>query len=318
MSAPHSGDSRKVVLAALGGNVLIALAKIVAATLSGSAAMLAEGVHSVADTANQALLLVGMGLSARENRERYPFGRAMETYFWAFVVALMLFTLGGAFAIYEGVHRLLAPPREPESLVVSVVVLFISLAIEGTSFSVAAREFNRARQGRSIRSALFEGRDPTIAIVLLEDSAAVVGLAIALVAVAVSAFTGSNVADAVGSLAIGVLLCGVGVVLALETHGLLIGESATPEMRERAFTLVRETPGVDDVTQMLTMHLGPETVILALKVRFQRHTRVEDVERITDDLEARVRAEIPQMKKIFVEADGHYDESRDPSVPPPA
>jgi cation diffusion facilitator family transporter len=278
--------------------------------------MVAEGLHSVADTANQALLLVGMGLSVKENRERYPFGRAMETYFWAFIVALLLFTLGGAFAIYEGVHRLLEPPAEHGSVVVSVVVLVISLAIEGTSFSVAAREFAHSRRGRSVRATLFESRDPTIAIVLLEDSAAVVGLTVALAAVGISAATGNVIWDAIGSLVIGALLCGVGVVLAYETHGLLIGESATPEARARALDIVRSTPGVDAVTQMLTMHLGPDTVVLALKVRFRRDATIEDVERTTDAIEERVRVEMPEMKKIFVEADGHYDESLDPSVRP--
>jgi cation diffusion facilitator family transporter len=312
MSAP--GDSRKVVLAALGGNVLIAVAKLVAAGLSGSAAMLAESAHSLADTGNQGLLLLGMGLSRREDSERFPFGRAMETYFWAFVVSLMLFSVGGAFAIYEGIHKLLGPPREPGSPLFSIVVLVVSLAIETASFLVAAREFNRLRRGRPIREALLKGRDPTIPIVLLEDTGAVIGLIVALSAILVSGATGSGVADGIGSLVIGILLCGIGLVLALKTHGLLIGEGATREMRERALQVVRATPGILDVTQMLTMHLGPDTVVLALKVRFDRRSTIEDVERITNLMEAKVREQIPEMKKIFVEADGDYDGSRDPSM----
>ena len=168
-----SGDPRKVVIAALGSNALIALSKFVAAALSGSAAMLAEATHSLADTANQALLLVGMRLSSRTNPERYPLGRASERYFWAFVVSLMLFLLGGLFAIYEGVHKLVGPHEKPGNLVVSVVVLLISLALEGVSFFVASKEFSRGRGGRSIRDALFDGRDPTIPLVLLEDTGAV-------------------------------------------------------------------------------------------------------------------------------------------------
>lgn len=312
MSAP--GDSRKVVLAALGGNVLIAVAKLVAAGLSGSAAMLAESAHSLADTGNQGLLLLGMGLSRKEDPERFPFGRAMETYFWAFVVSLMLFSVGGAFAIYEGIHKLFGPPQEPGSSLFSIVVLVISLAIEATSFLVAAREFNRHRRGRSIREALLSGRDPTIPIVLLEDTGALIGLIVALSAVLVSGATGSGVADGIGSLVIGVLLCGIGLVLALKTHGLLIGEGVTREMRERTLEVVRATPGVLDVTQMLTMHLGPDTVVLALKVRFDRGATIEDVERITNSMEAKVREQIPEMKKIFVEADGDYDGSRDPAM----
>jgi cation diffusion facilitator family transporter len=312
MSAP--GNSRKVVLAALGGNVLIAVAKLAAAVLSGSAAMLAEGVHSLADTGNHGLLLLGMGLSRKEDRERFPFGRAMETYFWAFIVSLLLFSLGGAFAIYEGVHKLTGPPHEPGSAFVSIAVLVVSLGIEGASFSVAFSEFNRTRRGRSIRKALLAGRDPTIPIVLLEDAGAVIGLFVALASVLVSRATGSGVADGVGSVVIGVLLCAIATVLARETHGLLIGEGVTPEMRDRALGLVRGTPGVVDVTQMLTMHLGPDTVVLALKVRFDRGSVLEDVERITNLLEERVRAEIPEMKKIFVEADGEYDSTLDSAM----
>jgi cation diffusion facilitator family transporter len=233
------------------------------------------------------------------------------------VVALLLFSLGGVFAILEGIHRLQGAPTKPESPFLSVAVLIISLAIEGTSFFVAAREFNRSRKGRSIRKALFEGRDPTISVVLLEDTGAVIGLSVALVAVGLSAVTKSSLFDALGSLVIGVLLCGIGLVLALETHGLLIGESATPEMREQALLAIQQTPGVERVTQMLTMHLGPDTVVLALKVRFDDGATLADVERITNDIEERVRADVPEMKKIFVEADGHYDASKDPATSRP-
>lgn len=301
------------MLAALTGNLLIAIAKFVAAAMSGSAAMLAEGVHSIADTANQALLLVGMSLSTRDD-PRFPMGRAGERYFWAFVVALMLFLLGGVFALYEGVKKFYAPASHGSSMGVSLAVLVVALAIEGASFSVAVREFQRARGSGSLRNALFHGRDPTIPIVLLEDTGAVVGLLIALASVLVTWVTGSAVADAVGSLGIGIVLCGVGLLLAFETHALIIGRGATPEVRERALAVIRGTPGVDDVTQMLTLHLGPDTILLALKVRFFREASVRDVERVTNDIEERVRAEVPEMKRIFVEADGVYDSSLDPAL----
>lgn len=312
MSAPGAGDSRKVVLAALTGNLLIAVAKFVAAAMSGSAAMLAEGVHSVADTANQALLLLGMSLSNKDD-PRFPMGRAGERYFWAFVVALMLFLLGGVFALYEGVKKLSGHTSHGASMGVSVAVLVVSLVIEGGSFSVAAREFRRARGSRSLRDALFHGRDPTIPMVLLEDTGAVVGLLIALASVLVTWVTGSGVADAVGSLGIGIVLCGIGLLLAFETHGLIIGEGATPEVRAKALGVIRATPGVDEVTQMLTLHLGPDTILLALKVRFRPDATVRDVEEVTNDIEERVRAEIPEMKRIFVEADSVYDSALDPA-----
>jgi len=314
MGAPGKGDPRKVVLAALLGNAGIAVAKFVAAWLSGSITMLAEGVHSVADTANQALLLVGMGLSKKLDPERYPLGRAKERYFWAFIVSLMLFFMGGVYAVYEGVHKLGARPEAHGSPLVAVIVLVVSLGLESGSFFVAMREFNKARAGRPFYEALFRGKDPTIPVVLLEDTGAVLGLAIALVAVVTTWLSGSQAADAVGSIAIGVLLCVIGLTLARDTRSLLIGESATPETRRRALELARSTPGVADVTQLLSMHLGPDTVILALKVRFSPGIAVEEVERITDAIEDRIRNEMPQMTRIFVEADSDYDAKLDPEV----
>lgn len=309
-----SGDPRKVVVAALGSNALIALSKFVAAALSGSAAMLAEATHSLADTANQALLLVGMKLSSRTDPDRYPLGRASERYFWAFVVSLMLFLLGGLFAIYEGVHKLVGPHEKPGNLLASAIVLVISLALEGASFTVASREFSRGRGGRSVREALFDGRDPTIPLVLLEDTGAVIGLGIALASIVITWFTGSTAPDAIGSLAIGVLLCAIGLSLAFETHGLLIGEGVTREVKDRALAIIRATPGVEGVTQFLSLHLGPDTILLALKIRFRRGALVEEVEQVTNTIEERVRGAMPEMKKIFVEADGAYDGALDPAM----
>ena len=314
MAGHGSGNARKVVIAALGGNALIAVSKLVAAGLSGSAAMLAEGVHSLADTANQGLLLVGMALAVRHDPVRFPLGRAKEQYFWAFVVSLMLFLLGGVFAIYEGLHKIASPHGAPGSVGISLGVLAVSLGLEGASFLVAAREFQKSRRGRPLREALFHGRDPTIPVVLLEDAGAVAGLLIAIAAVGATWITGNPVIDGIGSVVIGVLLCTIGLTLAFETHALIIGEAATPEMRARALDVISGTPGVEQVTQMLTMHLGPQTILLALKVRFRRGAIVEEVERVTNLIEERVRAEIPEMKRIFVEPDGDYDGALDPEL----
>jgi cation diffusion facilitator family transporter len=308
-----AGDSRKVVVAALVGNGAIAVAKLVAAYFSGSIAMLAEGAHSIADSANQALLLVGMGLSLRREPERFPFGRSKERYFWAFVVALVLFFLGGVFAIYEGIHKL-GDPHAPRSHLATLIVLLVSIGFEAASFTVALREFNKGRGSRTFFTALFHEKDPTIPIVLLEDIGAMLGLVIAIVAVGLSWLLDSAVADAIGSIVIGTLLCSIGSVLVYQTHGLLIGEAATPEMRARALEIVRATDGVEAVTQLLTMHLGPDTIVLALKVRFAPGSTLEEIERITDDIEERVRRELPAMKKIFVEADSDYDATLDPEA----
>jgi cation diffusion facilitator family transporter len=297
---------QKVVLAAMSGNAAIMLAKAVAAMLSGSVAMLAEAVHSLADTANQALLLLGAHLGKKSDPVRYPLGRATEVYFWAFVVAMMLFLLGGVFAVYEGVHKLLVPPHEAPALLLPLIVLGISMACEGASFAVAYREFKRQRGSRALRVALFAGKDPTVPIVLLEDTGALLGLVLATAAVVTTWLTGSHLPDALGSIAIGLLLCTIGILLARDTKSLLIGEGATEEARRQALAAIQRTPGVVAVTQMLTYHLGPDTVLLALKVRFAPDLSVAEVEQAVDDLEARVRTQVPIMKRIFVEPDGDY------------
>jgi cation diffusion facilitator family transporter len=301
-----SHGNQKVVLAALSGNAVITLAKFVAALVSGSVAMLAESVHSLADTANQALLLLGNHLGKKSDPVRHPLGRATEIYFWAFVVAMMLFLLGGVFAIYEGVHKLMAPPEKPGSPLLPLLVLGIAMLCEAMSFFVAFREFRKQKGNRPIREALFAGKDPTVPIVLLEDTGALLGLSLALVAVIASWLTGSQLPDAIGSIFIGILLCVIGFLLARDTKSLLIGEGATPEHRQLALAAIEGTKGVQSVTQMLTLHLGPETVLLALKVRFAPQLTVPDVEKVIDELEARVRERVPIMKRIFVEPDGDY------------
>lgn len=311
----HGGEgAKKVVLAALAGNLGIAVAKFVAAKLSGSTAMLAEGVHSLADTGNQALLLVGMSLSQQAKPDLYPLGREKESYFWAFIVALLLFFVGGVFAVYEGVHKLFAEPEASGSAWIPLAVLGVSLAMEGGSFYVASKEFNKSRGNLSFFEALFRGKDPTVPVVLLEDTAAMCGLAIAFISIGTSWLTHSALPDALGSILIGVLLCGVGILLARDTRSLLLGEGVVPEVRAKTIALVEGTEGVVKVTQFLSMHLGPEAIVLALKVRFRAQMLVEEVERVIDDIEARVRTDQPSMKKIFIEPDSDYDESRDAAL----
>ena len=316
MKSHSKSDAHKVVLAALLGNLGIAIAKFVAAWLSGSTAILAEGVHSLADTGNQALLLVGMGLAKQQRPQLYPLGRDKESYFWAFIVALLLFFVGGVFAVYEGLHKLFAREEAHGSLLIPLGVLAVSLLMEGGSFLVAFKEFNKSRRGAGFFSALFASKVPTIPVVLLEDTAAVCGLVIAFSAIGISALTHNPMADAIGSIIIGVLLCSVGLLLARYTRSLLLGEGVTPQVREKTLGIVEGTPGVLKVTQFLSMHQGPEAVILALKVRFAPKMLVEDVERVIDDIEARVRAEVPEMSKIFVEPDSDYDAERDLSLRP--
>jgi cation diffusion facilitator family transporter len=302
-----SADTRKVVVAALAGNVAIALCKFAAAYLSRSTATLAEAVHSLADTGNQALLLIGMRLAARPADDRFAFGRATEKYFWPFVVALMLFSVGGAFAVFDGTSHLLHPVEETGSRWWSYGVLGVSLLFEAMSFRVAYGEFKVMRGDRPWRQALLETRDPTIPLVLAEDTTALIGLTLALVAVLLSGLTGQAFWDPLGSVLIGLLLCGVAIVLARLTHGLLIGESAAPEDQQKVIEFTESTPGVVKVTQLLSMHLGPDVVLVALKVAFRPGAPVEEVEDTTNAIERKIRDAMPHMRKIFIEADSKGD-----------
>jgi len=299
--------SKRVVYAALAGNAGIALAKFVAAFVTGSPSTLSEAVHSVADTGNQALLLVGLSLSRRPASIKHPFGRSRESYFWPLIVAVMLFVVGGVVAFYEGSHTLRHLGRENRahhgSAAWSLGVLLFSFALEAYSFSVAYREFKKTSRGQRWLRVIRESRDPTIPTVLLEDSAALLGLVLALLGVGLSAWTGTRLFDALGSLLIGTVLCGVAGLLAYETHGLLIGEGITEADRRGVVEILNAADEVIEVREILSMHHGPEDVILALKLAFKRGMPVDRIEATIDELEARIRARLPHMTKIFIEPD---------------
>jgi cation diffusion facilitator family transporter len=303
----QGADSKKVVIAALAGNLAIATCKFGAAFLSGSTATLAEAVHSLADTGNQGLLLVGMRLAARPPDARFPFGRSGEKYFWPFVVALMLFSVGGAFAVYDGVEHVLHPARDQGSRLWSYGVLGVSLLMEAMSFKVAWGEFKVLAKGRPWLLAVKEARDPTIPLVLAEDTTALIGLTIAFFAVLASDLTGQAFWDPVGSIFIGFLLAIVAVALARITHGLLIGASADPEDEGQALEITEGTPGVERVTQLLTFHVGPDVAILSMKIAFRKGMLVEEVEETINEIERRIRARMSTMRKIFIEVDAHGD-----------
>lgn len=308
MSDKHEqADSKKVVIAALAGNLAIAACKFGAAFLSGSTATLAEAVHSLADTGNQGLLLVGMRLAAKPPDAKFPFGRSGEKYFWPFVVALMLFSVGGAFAVYDGAIHIIHPVRESGSRWWSYGVLGISLAFEAMSFKVAWGEFKVLAKGRHWLTAVREARDPTIPLVLAEDTTALVGLTIAFFAVLVSDLTGQHFWDPLGSVLIGLLLAGVAVALARLTHSLLIGASADPEDEGQALEITEGVDGVDRVTQLLTFHVGPDVAILSMKIAFRKGMLVEEVEDTINEIERRIRAQMTTMRKIFIEVDAHGD-----------
>ncbi|MCL2724743.1 MAG: cation diffusion facilitator family transporter [Polyangiaceae bacterium] len=300
-------DSKKVVIAALLGNLAIASCKFGAAFLSGSTATLAEAVHSLADTGNQGLLLIGIHLAAAPPDDHFPFGRSGEKYFWPFVVALMLLSVGGAFAVYDGILHMIHPVRLPGARFWSYAVLGMSMLFEALSFRVAWKEFRVLAKGRPWIRAVREARDPTIPLVLAEDTTALIGLSIALVAVFVSDITGQAFWDPLGSVFIGLLLATVAILLARNTHALLIGSSADPEEQGQALYLTEGVDGVERVTQILTFHVGPDVAILALKVAFKETMAAQAIEECINEIERRVRAELPVMRKIFIEVDAHGD-----------
>lgn len=308
------GDPVKVIKAALYANFAIAIVKFIAAYLSSSTATLAEAVHSVADTGNQALLLMGVRLALKTD-DRFSFGRAGERYFWPFIVAILLFSVGGAFALYEGIHKTVHPSAPDLSKfwslrggpLASLVVLGVSMVFETISCRIALKEFRLSSKGKPLRKALFEGKDPTIPLVLMEDIAALAGLVLAFIAVALSAWTGNGIWDGLGSITIGLLLMAVATVIAKDAHSLIIGERATPEMEDQVQLITEASAGVLGVTQLLTLHLGPDFIILAMKVAFKKGSSVEEVESITDEIEKSIRAKVPEMKKIFIEPDSDGD-----------
>lgn len=320
MSGHGEGNNLRVVIAALIGNLLIAISKFVAAFFSGSIATLAEAVHSVADTANQVLLVVGLRRAEKPATHLHPFGHAVESYFWPFMVSILIFLLGGAFALYEGVHdlmRLLSGEHEHEhgSRLWSYGVLGVSFLFESYSCSVAYAEFKKTKGQLSFREALMRSKDPTIPVVLAEDTAALFGLGIALLAVLLSDVTGWSGWDAIGSTLIGLVLGFVAYFLASRTHSLLLGEAASVEDRHKVEAIAPTVPGVRKVTQLLSMHLGPKNVILALKVAFDPTLDMAGLEQAIDALETRIRGELPQMRYIFVEPDGDYAVTLDPDRP---
>jgi cation diffusion facilitator family transporter len=296
-----TGGGTRAIVAALAANLGIAAAKFVGFTITGSSSMLAESAHSLADSGNQALLLIGGRTARRSADERHPFGYGRDRYFYAFLVALVLFTLGSLFSLYEGVHKV-QHPEELESPGIAIGILLVAIVLEGFSLRTAVVESNRVRGNASWVQFIRRAKAPELPVVLLEDTAALLGLVFALTGVSMAAATGNGVWDGVGTLAIGVLLAVVAVILIIETKSLLVGESATPDAIDRIrAALVGE--GVDRVIHLRTMHLGPDELLVAAKIAMPRTTSLERVATAIDAAERRVRAAEPVARVIYLEPD---------------
>jgi cation diffusion facilitator family transporter len=295
-----SGGS-KAVIAALAANLGIAVIKFVAFLLTMSSSMLAESVHSLVDSGNQGLLLLGGHRAKQAATPEHPFGYGRNRYVYGFLVALVLFSVGGLFALYEGVHKI-AEPHHIDSPAIAIVVLVIAIGLESWSFRTAIRESRTLKGTSSWVQFIRHAKVPELPVVLLEDCAALIGLACAMVGVGLSALTHQPVWDGIGTLAIGVLLIVVAVILVIETKSLLLGESASPAANSRiANALVGE--GILRVIHLRTMHLGPEELLVGAKVSLEPQARLADVARAIDAAEARVRAVEPAARVIYLEPD---------------
>ncbi|MBF6145190.1 cation diffusion facilitator family transporter [Nocardia sp. 852002-20019_SCH5090214] len=297
-----AGGGKKAIFAALSANAGIAVAKFVGAAITGSGSMLAEAVHSVADTGNQGLLLLGQKRAEQEADDLHPFGYGRNRYFYSFVVALVLFSLGSMYAIYEGVHKI-QHPEELTSPAVAIVILGIAAALEGYSFMTAMRESSPLREGASWWRFIRNSRSPELPVVLLEDTGALIGLLIALVAVVLTVVTDNAIWDGIGTLGIGVLLGVIAVVLIVEMKSLLIGEGATPAQDAAIRANLVDGERIDRVIHLRTEYLGPEEMLVAAKVSIVPGLEIADIATAIDDAEARVRAAVPAARVMYIEPD---------------
>lgn len=299
MAQTHS--SRIVIYAALIGNLLIAITKFVASSITGSSAMLSEAIHSVVDTGNQGLLLWGIKRARQPADTAHPFGYGMELYFWTFVVAILIFAVGAGVSLYEGIHKLHAtePIRSP---VINYIVLGLAMVFEGVAWTIAYRAFNRQRGTRGLFQAIRRSKDPTVFTVLFEDSAAMLGLIFAFIGVACSQYFGNVVFDALASIGIGLILAVTAAVLAYESKGLLIGEAASAAVIRDIREIINRSKDVLSINEILTMHFGPRDILLNLSLDFVDGISATRVEDAISELEQEIKSKSPEITRVFIEA----------------
>ncbi|MFY9227249.1 MAG: cation diffusion facilitator family transporter [Blastocatellia bacterium] len=297
-----ASSSKKAIYAALVGNFLIAITKFVAAFFTSSSAMLSEGIHSMVDTGNQVLLLYGLKKAQKPPDENFPFGHGKEIYFWSFVVAILIFALGSGISIYEGINHLL----DPESVTnpyINYLVLSFGLIFEGIAWFLAFKEFSKQKGKLGYFEAVRKGKDPTLFLVLFEDSAAMLGLAIAFLGILLDQITGSSYFDGTASVLIGLVLGGTAVLLAYETKGLLIGESANKEVVQKIREIVSSYKEISYIHEVLTMHMGPEYILVTISADFTDAVSSLEVETLISKMDSQIKQTFPEVKKVFIEAE---------------
>jgi len=296
-------SSRKLVIyAALAGNALIAIMKFIAAFITGSSVMFSEGIHSVVDTGNQMLLLYGLKQAKKPADDRFPFGHGKEIYFWSFIVAIMIFAVGAGVSIYEGIHRILNP-TPLENIMVIYIVLSLAMIFEGAAWFFAFKEFKQAKGKWGYIEAVQRSKDPSIFVVLFEDSAAMLGLLVALLATFLTQLTGNLYLDGIASIIIGLILAATAMWLAFETKSLLIGESANIHVVNGIRKLARTYDKIEHVNEVLTMHMGPEFILVNISVEFKDAATATEIEETVSQLDAAIKNEYENVKRIFIEGE---------------
>ena len=300
-----SSGPKKVIYAALAGNAAIAITKFIAAAVTGSSAMLAEAFHSVVDTSNQLLLLWGIKRASRPADEQFPLGHGREVYFWSFMVAILIFAVGAGVSFYEGIKHLL-DPHPVEHVAINYVVLAIAAVFEGGAWWFAWRTFRASKGDRSYFEAIRRCKDPTLFIVLLEDSAALLGLTVAFIGIGLGQVSGNPYFDGGASVLIGLILCVVACWLARETKGLLIGEAADPEVQRRIREIVSSHSGIKRINELITMHMGPQDVLVTMSIDFADDLSGNAVESAAADLNREIKHSLPQVRRVFIEAESWF------------
>lgn len=297
-AAAHAG-SRKVIYAAILGNLLIAATKFIAALFTGSSAMLSEGVHSLVDTGNGGLLLYGLRRAAKPADTSHPLGHGRELYFWSFVVALLVFAVGAGVSFYEGLMHILEP--EPvENPLINYVVLGFAMLFEGTSWYIALKEFRQAKGNLGYVEAVRESKDPSVFTVLFEDTAALLGLIVAFIGISAAQLLNMPELDGVASVAISIILAATAIFLARETKGLLMGEAALPEVEQQILDIANRDPAVQTANGVLTVHMGPRQIVAGLSVEFEDHMPAPEIEACVQRIETALRTANPDIVTLFV------------------
>ena len=297
-----ASGSKKVIIAALVGNTLVAVTKFAAALISGSSAMLSEGIHSLVDTGNQILLLHGLKQAKKPPDETFPFGHGKEIYFWSFIVAMLIFALGGGVSLYEGIRHL-QHPLPISNLLTNYTVLGLAMVFEGGSWYFGYREFSRAKGKWGYFKAVQRAKDPSVFMVLFEDTAAILGLLVAFAGVFLTQITGMLYFDGAASILIGVILVGTAIWLAHETKGLLIGESANRPVINTIREILQANKLIDNVNEILTLHMGPDYILANISVDFKDDATADEIERVTAEIDREIKNEYPKIKRIFIEAE---------------